>query len=107
LEAMSTGLPVIATDWSGPAEYMDPAYSFPLKYRLAEAGGTESKSVRHFGQWAEPDYEHLRFLLRWLYEHPAPAAAKGRLAAKRVHEYWTWDRVATELVQNLDELAEM
>jgi glycosyltransferase involved in cell wall biosynthesis len=105
LEAMSTGLPVIATNWSGPAEYMDRDYSFPLKYRLVDAGGTESKSVRHFGQWAEPDYEHLRFLLRRLYDNPAEAAQKGRNAAKRVREYWTWDRVAAELIQNLDELA--
>src|SRR5260370_23105958 len=45
LEAMSSGLPVIATNWSGPAEYMDPEYSFPLSFRLVDAGGTESNSV--------------------------------------------------------------
>lgn len=37
LEAMSTGLPLIATNWSGPAEYLDPEDSFPLSYRLVDA----------------------------------------------------------------------
>jgi glycosyltransferase involved in cell wall biosynthesis len=106
LEAMSTGLPVIATNWSGPAEYMNPEYSFPLSFHLVDAQGTESKNIRHFGQWAEPDYDHLRFLLRWLYEHAAEAADKGRAAAQRVREHWTWERVAAQLVQNLDELAQ-
>jgi glycosyltransferase involved in cell wall biosynthesis len=106
LEAMSTGLPVIATNWSGPVEYMNPDYSFPLNFRLVEAGGTESKSARHFGQWAEPDYEHLRSLLRWLFDHRSEASGKGRMAAQRVCESWTWDRVAAQLVEYLDELAQ-
>jgi glycosyltransferase involved in cell wall biosynthesis len=105
LEAMSTGLPVIATNWSGPAEYMDPEYSFPLNYRLVDAGGIASNYTRYFGQWAEPDYEHLRFLMRWLYEHPNEAAAKGCAAASRVHRHWTWDRVACQLCAEFDALA--
>ena len=106
LEAMATGLPLIATNWSGPAEYLDPEDGFPLDYRLVDAGGIESNHVRYFGQWAEPDYEHLRFLMRWLYEHPEEAAAKGRVAALRVRQHWTWDRVARQLCDDLDALAD-
>jgi glycosyltransferase involved in cell wall biosynthesis len=102
LEAMSTGLPLIATNWSGPTEYLDPADSFPLECRLVNAAGTESKNVRYFGQWAEPDYEHLRHLMRWLYEHRDAAKAKGRLASQRVHRFWTWDRAAQKLCKDLD-----
>src|SRR5581483_11549090 len=74
LEAMATGLPTIATDWSGPADYLDPADSIPLQLRLVDARATEANGVRHFGQWAEPDIDHLRTLLRWLYDHPSEAA---------------------------------
>ncbi|HXG11663.1 MAG TPA: glycosyltransferase [Gemmataceae bacterium] len=105
LEAMATGLPLIATAWGGPAEYLDPADSFPLSYRLVEAGGIESNHVRYFGLWAEPDYDHLRSLMRWLYEHPDEAAAKGRRAAERVRRQWTWARVARQMIADLDELA--
>jgi glycosyltransferase involved in cell wall biosynthesis len=105
LEAMSTGLPLIATNWSGPAEYLDPEDSFPLEYRLVDAQGVEANAVRYFGLWAEPEYEHLRSIMRWLYEHPEEAAEKGRLAAERVHEHWTWKRVAKQMCDDLDVLA--
>lgn len=105
LEAMSTGLPVIATNWSGPAEYLDPEYSFPLSYRMVDAAGTESNYVVYHGHWAEPDYEHLRHLMRWVFEHRDEAAHMGALAAKVTREDWTWDRVAAQLRQLLDDIA--
>jgi glycosyltransferase involved in cell wall biosynthesis len=106
LEAMATGLPLIATNWSGPVEYLDPADSYPLSYELVDAEGIEVLGVRYFGQWAEPNYEHLRNLMRWIYEHPEEAREKGRLASLRVSKEWTWDRVARQLCHELDELAE-
>jgi glycosyltransferase involved in cell wall biosynthesis len=105
LEAMATGLPLVATNWSGPADYMDPGDSLPLSYRLVDAGGTEAHHMRFFGLWAEPDYEHLRSLLRWLYEHPEDARTKGRLASQRVHRGWTWDHAARTLLAGLDVVA--
>ncbi len=106
LEAMATGLPLIATAWGGPAEYLDPADSFPLAYRLVDAAGVESNHVRYHGLWAEPDYEHLRHLLRWLFEHPEEAVEKGRLAAERVHARWDWDRLARQMCRDFDDIAQ-
>ena len=77
LEAMATGLPTIATAWSGPADYLDPVDSFPLRFRLVDAAATEANGVRYFGEWAEPDVGHLRTLLRWLYEHRTEAVRMG------------------------------
>jgi glycosyltransferase involved in cell wall biosynthesis len=105
LEAMATGLPLIATAWSGPAEYLDPADSLPLAYRLVDAGGTESNRVRYFGEWAEPELEHLRVQMRWAYEHPVEAAAMGRAASCRIHRDWTWGRAAADLHRYLDTAA--
>jgi glycosyltransferase involved in cell wall biosynthesis/GT2 family glycosyltransferase len=105
LEAMATGLPVIATGWSGPAEYLDPADSLVLGYTLVDADGVESNRTRYFGQWAEPDVGHLRELMRWLYENRSQAAAMGRAASRRVHRDWTWDRVAADLERHLDAAA--
>jgi glycosyltransferase involved in cell wall biosynthesis len=106
LEAMATGLPLIATNWSGPADYLDPADSYPLAYDLVEMGGRDAfREVRLFGRWAEPRYDHLRTLLRRLYERPDEARAMGRRASARVHAEWTWDRAARQLAADLDLLA--
>src|SRR5262249_32953815 len=105
LEAMATGLPTIATAWSGPADYLDPVDSLPLRFRLVDAAATEANGVRYFGEWAEPDVEHLRALLRWLYEHRDEAARMGQMAATRVHRDWTWDHAAAQLRADLDLLA--
>ncbi|MBI4870258.1 MAG: glycosyltransferase, partial [Candidatus Riflebacteria bacterium] len=111
LEAMATGLPVIATNWGGPADYLDERDSFPLSYRLADPRKNELHLAgelrdRFHGLWAEPDYEHLRHLMRWLYDHPAEAASKGRQAAQRVRRDFSWVRTARQLVAGLTDLAE-
>ena len=31
MEAMACGLPVVATNWSGPAVYLDDAVGYPLR----------------------------------------------------------------------------
>src|SRR5436305_1613425 len=54
LEAMSTGLALIATNWSGPAEYLEANDTFPLHYRLRDAGGIRIDSKNYYGLWAEP-----------------------------------------------------
>jgi glycosyltransferase involved in cell wall biosynthesis len=105
LEAMATGLPLIATAWSGPTEYLDPADSFPLAYRLVDAAGTESNRVSYEGQWAEPDVDDLRAQMRWIYEHRDEATAMGRAAARRVRQHWTWERAACDLLRHLDAAA--
>jgi glycosyltransferase involved in cell wall biosynthesis len=105
LEAMATGLPLIATNWSGPADYLDPADSYPLAYELVETGGKEFGGMRLFGRWAEPSYEHLRSLLRLVYDRREEALAKGRRASARVHANWTWERIARQLVADLDLIA--
>lgn len=105
LEAMATGLPVIATNWSGPADYLDPADSLPLSYRLVDANAVPIGGDRLFGNWAEPDETHLRSLLRWVYERRPEAAAMGQRAAARVAARFTWDQIARQLCADLDEVA--
>lgn len=101
LEAMATGLPVIATNWGGPADYLDAADSFPLEFEPREIAGAAGSTCLT-DRWAEPSYEQLRQLMRRLYEAPEEARAAGMRAATRVHTEWTWDRAARQLVANLE-----
>jgi glycosyltransferase involved in cell wall biosynthesis len=105
LEAMATGVPVIATNWGGPAEYMDAADSLPLDFRLVDCEGVVSNNRRYEGRWAEPDREHLQALMRWCFDHREEIRAMGARAAARVRHDFTWARPARMLKHDLDELA--
>lgn len=66
LEALSRGIPVVATGWSGNMDFTTPENSLLVPHRLVPVADTDA--VYHGSQWAEPDLE-------------AAAQALGRLAA--------------------------
>uniref|UniRef100_A0A6B2L6I8 Glycosyl transferase family 1 domain-containing protein n=1 Tax=Arcella intermedia TaxID=1963864 RepID=A0A6B2L6I8_9EUKA len=86
VEAMAMGLPIIATNWSGPTEYMTPLNSYPLKIEPDLVPITQGAFVNHF--WAEPSLTHLRELLRHIVSNPQEAKEKGTQArSDMIHKY--------------------
>jgi len=73
------GLPVIATNWSGPTAFITPHNSYPLPIApdLVPVGGTGPFRDH---RWAEPSVDALRTLMRHVYEHTDEAAAVGKRA---------------------------
>ena len=47
-EAMSHGVPVLATGWSGNMEFMDATNSIPLRYDLEPVGDRMAGLLPHF-----------------------------------------------------------
>jgi glycosyltransferase involved in cell wall biosynthesis len=87
-EAMSHGVPVLATGWSGNMEFMDQRNSVPLLYALEPVGERMSRMLPHFRPemfWARVDEEHLRReMLRLVRRGPDPAmCARARTVAER------------------------
>lgn len=77
VEAMAAGLPVIATNWSGPTAFLNEAVGYPLAYtHLAPI--PDGPFAGHLQ--AEPDTAHLRELLRRLVSDPAEGRARGARA---------------------------
>lgn len=102
-EAMACGLPVIATNWSAPSEYLSDQIAYPLRItRLVTA--MDGKYPYCGYQWAEPDQEHLRHLMRHVYEHQAEAREKGRRASEFVLSSLTWQHAAARIMDRLADI---
>ncbi len=95
-EAMALGKPVVATHWSGNADFMTPANSFPVGYRLV----TLERDFGPYGaggRWAEPDPDHAVEQLRRVVDDRELAAAVGHRAAEDVRSQIGPDAVAALL----------
>ena len=103
LEAMACGLPVIATNWSAPTEFLSPENAYPLSARRLIPAVAKCPYYNGF-RWADPDYEHLRYLLRYVFEHHEEANEKGRLASREALKSWTWSHAAERIKRRLHEL---
>lgn len=103
LEAMACGLPTIATSWSGPADFLKEDIGYPLN--VASLIPAKARCVYYKGfEWADPDTEHLRFLMRHVYENPEKALKKGLEAAAHVASTYTWSQAAHRVMVRLREL---
>lgn len=99
-EAMLLGRPVVATAYSGPADFLHVASSCPVGYRTTEVDAGDlrfnpaARNVYAAGEtWAEPDVGEAARRLRMLYDHPelrrrigasAAAAIRGRYSSAAV-----------------------
>ncbi len=100
MEAMACGLPAIATDWGAHQEFLNERIAYPL--RLQGTIPAVAKCPYYKGySWADPDPEHLRELLRKVYEDRDEARRRGAAAAEEMAERWTWDNTARILDERL------
>ena len=97
MEAMACGLPVITTHYSGQTEFVNEKNA----YLVGIKGFVDIKDTLFFnpklyhGQWAEPDFEQLGYLMRYVYENRDEAKKKGDFASTDVKQNWTWDKSAS------------
>ncbi|HVT71790.1 MAG TPA: glycosyltransferase family 4 protein [Lacunisphaera sp.] len=78
-ESMYLGKPVIATDWSGTAEYLDAAHGCPVRCSLVTLDRNHGPYARG-QQWADPDLDHAADWMRRLHGDPALAGRIGAAA---------------------------
>jgi GT2 family glycosyltransferase len=103
LEAMACGLPVIATDWSAQTEFFHAGVGYPLRIKGLVPALTKKAYYAGF-RWADPDLEHLRYLMRYVYEHSDEARAVGQRAALEAASRWTWSHAVDRILERLQEI---
>jgi glycosyltransferase involved in cell wall biosynthesis len=103
MEAMACGLPAVGTRWSGNLEFMTGENSYLLDYELTDVSEAAWREWPWFRgqQWAEPSVEHLRSVMRRIFEYPDEARTKGACARRDVLAQCTWRRVAETILDRL------
>lgn len=95
LEAMATGMPLLITNFGGPKEYLNNRTGYPLQYKEVDCEYLPGKQ-------AEPDIEHLAYLLKYIVEHQEEAKEKGKYGAQWAREYWSWESDAKRIIEFFD-----
>ena len=100
MEAMACGLPAIATDWGAHQAFVHEGIAYPLQVRGTIPAVAKCPYYHGFS-WADPDPEHLRHLLREVYEQRDVARRRGEAAAREMAAKWTWGATAERITERL------
>ncbi|NGM85621.1 glycosyltransferase [Paenibacillus sp. 7124] len=114
LEAMASGIPVIATGWGGQMDFLNSQNSFLVEYMLQNPA--VSMRSRHaisrkfhelFAQqgqlWAEPRLQSLKKQMRTAYQNPRLCKRKGQ-QGRKVALGLSWDRSGRVMKQAIEQV---
>ena len=105
IEAMACGLPTIVTDHSGQSEFVNENNAYLLKYSLEPITEPFFLSASgDYGLWARPDIEHLKSLMRKIFEEQAGAKEFGLKASRDILRNWTWAKAAEKASKHIERL---
>jgi glycosyltransferase involved in cell wall biosynthesis len=104
LEAMVSGLPVIATRWGGSLDFLNDDNSYLVDCNVVDVSAAGVRDTPDYSghRWAEPDVDSLRRAMRAVFEdrdEAARRAARGRRTALENH---TWEPVADAILARLE-----
>lgn len=103
-EAMALGKPVIATDWSATAEFLDRSNGMPVRYSPVPVGRNEGPYPAN-GYWAEADAEDAARCMRTLSSDRALAMRLGEAARATIASRFSPERIGALYRRRLDAIA--
>lgn len=100
-ECMLLGKPVISTDWSATAEFVDERCGCPVRYRLVELQETHGPYAK--GQiWADADIDHAAEWMRRLVNEPGLAQRLGAAAREIIRQRFSPAAIGARYRRRLD-----
>lgn len=109
-EAVSLGVPVIATGWSGPMMYIpDTNHGYHIDYTMVPVSNMGFNPQFFMAEaeghlWAEPDINSLSRQMRDVISNPAEAKRRAANALEYSHNNFTWDKSAEKLANIIEEV---
>jgi glycosyltransferase involved in cell wall biosynthesis len=100
LEAMATGLPCIATNYSGYLDFCSEETAYLVKYSLFDAPNDRGTMQT----MAQPDPKDFNEKVRTVIQNYRRAALKGKRAMEFVHKECTWTAIGRKLKSVLQEI---
>lgn len=112
-EAMSTGLPCIYTPWSACTDLADNSCAYPLRFTMEPADMAPNLSeddprfetFRVTSALPKVDLEHMVELMTIVMGKYKAARRRGKRAARRIREHFTWGRTGARLREILEKEA--
>ena len=103
-EALCSEMPVIATRWSGQLDFLNDANSYLIDCKLAPTPRDTDTEAFAGHQWAEPDVDHLRSLMRHVFTHRADAKQKARIGRQQMVERYDRNVIMARWVAEIGRL---
>lgn len=95
-EAMAMGLPLIATNWSGPTAFMTSENSYPLRIDgLVPIMDGPFRGHR----WAEPSVSHLQELMRRVYNEKDERQSRGAQAREDMVTKFGMSKLSEQMLE--------
>lgn len=99
-QAAATGMPTLATDWSGMKDFM--SFMWPIKVQRLE----EANVQPHEGLWAIPSTESIELWMQFFVDSPNYFFHSAFRKANRMDKLWTWEAVAERSVSMMEKALE-
>ncbi|KAJ9534502.1 hypothetical protein QJQ45_022145 [Haematococcus lacustris] len=105
-EAMSMGLPVVVTNWSGVTAFVDESVGYMVDYTLEEV--PDDQPWWFLGaKWAVASTSHLRQRMREVMSDRRTAAAKGKRARQRMVKLYSPEAVGRLIAAEHERLTQL
>jgi glycosyltransferase involved in cell wall biosynthesis len=105
LEALSSGLPVIATQWGSASEFLRDTNSYPIAVEKIVPAWCEDECVAGH-RWAEPSVDDLRRQMREVFTNSCEAQKRAAQGRRDAVDHWDWSIVIPARAQEFRRLCD-